>query len=106
MSRKVPATTESGFEPRLRLHPAFRGCLEPLLASPGQVQLLAAAVGRSRLDPDQPVALKRQDVPAERRAVHDHFGGKRVDRHRTLPSQPRQKRELGGAQAARRHKRS
>jgi len=102
MSRKVPATTESGFEPRLRLHPAFRGCLEPLLASPGQVQLLAAAVGRSRLDPDQPVALERQDVAPERRAIHDHLRRELIDGHRRLPSQLREDGVLGRAQAARR----
>src|SRR6266536_1621690 len=87
---------------RLRVRPAFRGGLEPLLASPGQVQLLAAAVGRSRLDPDQPVALQRQDVAPERRAIHDHLRRELIDGHRRLPSQLREDGELGRAQAARR----
>ena len=70
----------------------------------GQAQLAAAAVGGGGDDLDQPVALQRQDVAAERRAIHDQQTRERVDRHRTLAPQPAQYRELGGAQPDRREK--
>ena len=73
--------------------------MDPLLARLGEMQFLGAPVGGGRRDPDQPVALERQDVAAERGAVHHHLRGERVDGQRTLPLELRQNRELVRAQA-------
>jgi hypothetical protein len=49
-----------------------------------------------------PVSLQGLDVTPQRRAIHHHVLGKRIDRERTLPLELRQNRELGDAQADRR----
>ena len=60
---------QAGQEPgRLRRRPAFDRRLEPLLARLGEVQLLGAAVGRGRLDFDQPIAFERHTDRITRRA--------------------------------------
>jgi hypothetical protein len=50
---------------------------------------VAAAVGRAWRDFDQSVALQRQDVAAQGRAVHHQRGGELVDRHRPEAAQAR-----------------
>jgi len=55
----------------------------------GHPQLLAPAITATLFDGDQAVALQRQDVPAERGAVHHHLRGERIDRHRAQSPQLR-----------------
>src|ERR1700737_2864830 len=93
---------EGGFKTRLRGYPALTCRREALLAQLGQMQFLAATLGRHRLDRDQAVARQRKDVPPERRSVHYHVGRQRIDAHTSLALELRENGELGRAQARRR----
>src|ERR1700730_2253175 len=94
--------TEGGFKPSLRRGPSLARRLQALLTHLCQVEFLGAPVGRRRFDPDQTIPLQRQDVASERRAIHDHVPGERVDRQRSQPFEPGENRELGCAKATRR----
>ena len=89
-------------ELRLRLPPAFERAATAFGARFGQSQFLAAAIDPSRADGDQALALQRQNVAAERGAVHDQLGGKQIDRHSAPALQPCKNGILGRAQTVRR----
>ena len=95
---------EARFESRLRLRPGLERFLEAFFTGFGQVEFLGAPVGCRPFDPNQTIPLQRQDVAPERRAIHHHVPGERVDRQRSQPFELRKDRELGRAQACRRQK--
>ena len=76
--------------------------MQPFDAGVRYSQFLAAAVGAQRRDADKAFAFERQDVAAERGAVHHEIVGQRIDRHRAQPLELGENRELGRAQARRR----
>jgi len=67
----------------LRFHPSLHPRLKTGFAGRGHPQLFAPAIAAAPLDDDQAVALQRQDIPSERRPIHDPIPGKNVDRHRS-----------------------
>src|SRR5262249_45333601 len=95
---------ECRLELRLRLPPGFERGATPFGPCFSQSQFLAAAIDPSRANRDQALALQRQNVAAERGAVHDELGGKRIDRHGAPALQPCKNEILGRAQAERRQK--
>src|SRR5262249_35384945 len=69
-------------EPLLRRGPGLLARAHPRCARWRQVYLLAAAILLAGASDDQPLALERFYVASERRAIHHHLFGQRIDGHR------------------------
>src|SRR5215472_12257522 len=95
---------EDRLEPGLGFDPAFDGGPEALGSGLGQPDFPAAAVAASGDDRDEPLALERLEIAAERCTIHDKIRGECADRHRPEAAQPGQDRELRRAQPRRAEK--